>query len=390
VRKKLAIITSHPIQYNAPLFALISKEPRIELMVFYTWGAAAQGSKYKSGFGKCIEWDIPLLEGYNYTFLINVSKEPGSHHFYGIINPSLNKELDLWGPDVVWIWGWAFDSHLKAMRYFKGKVPVWFRGDSTLLDESNGFSLKKVFRHLFLSWVYSNIDKAFYVGTRNKDYFKAFGLKDEQLIYAPHAIDNDRFVDAMGWYSDKAKKWRKELGISESQIVLLFVGKFEPKKNPNFMKKLLAELKELDIIGIMVGNGILEQNLKHNKPSNLHFLPFQNQLKMPVVYRLADILVLPSKGPGETWGLVINEAMACGVPVLASNKCGGAIDLITDKTGFIFDSKSIIGLNQIEKLLRRKLNTGLPKFDENYIKKWICTRFSYSRIIETVKNELAL
>ncbi len=134
--RKIALISSHPIQYNAPLFAFLAKEPEIDLMVFYTWGEAALGPKYDPDFGKEIEWDIPLLEGYNYTFLKNTSKEPGSHHFKGIINPTLIQEIEVWAPDAVWVWGCAFDSHLKAMRYFKGKVPVWFRGDSTLLDES--------------------------------------------------------------------------------------------------------------------------------------------------------------------------------------------------------------------------------------------------------------
>ena len=98
------------------------------------------------------KFEIPLLEGYAYTFVQNISKEPGSHHFKGIINPSLNQEIERWGADVVWIWGWSFDSHLKAIRYFKGKIPVWFRGDSTLLDEPKGFSIKKLARRLHIKY----------------------------------------------------------------------------------------------------------------------------------------------------------------------------------------------------------------------------------------------
>lgn len=312
----------------------MAKEPEIDLMVFYTWGEGALGPKFDPDFGKEIDWDIPLLDGYNYKFLKNISKEPGSHHFKGIINPTLNKEIEDWGPDIIWVWGWSFDSHLKAIRYFKGKVPVWFRGDSTLLDEPKGFSIKKSFRRIFLKWVYSYIDKAFYVGTHNKAYFKAHGLKENQLVYAPHAIDNDRFADPNGKFSEEARKWREDLGINSSSKVLIFVGKFEEKKNPFYFRKLIEEAGK-DITGIMVGNGHLEKDLKSNVPKNLLFLPFQNQSKMPVIYRMANALILPSIGPGETWGLVMNEALACGIPVFASEKCGGAIDLINASNGYI-------------------------------------------------------
>lgn len=377
---KIAIISSHPIQYNAPLFALMAKEPAINLMVFYTWGEAAQGPKYDPDFGKEIEWDIPLLEGYKYRFLKNTSKKPGSHHFKGIINPTSIQEIEAWGPDVVWVWGWAFHSHLKIMRHFKGKVPVWFRGDSTLLDEPFGFSLKKIARRLFLTWVYKYIDIAFYVGKHNKAYFTAHGLNENQLVHAPHAIDQTRFADPTGQYAEAAKQWRVDLGIDEKQRVLLFVGKFETKKNPLFFKDVIAAMECHNIIGIMVGNGALEVELKRTAPKNLVCLPFQNQGKMPVVYRLADVLLLPSRGPGETWGLVLNEAFACGVPVVASSRCGGAIDLIqNDKYGFIFDEFST-----------EKLCDKLAKWFDDFHAQNITPLFvhSHSHTVQAVLTQL--
>jgi glycosyltransferase involved in cell wall biosynthesis len=341
--KKLAIISSHPIQYNAPLFALLAKEDNIDLKVFYTWGVDSIEEKYDPDFQQNIQWDIPLLEGYQYQFLENTSKDPGSHHFKGIINPELNQEIEKWGADIVWVWGWAFDSHLKALRYFKGKKEVWFRGDSTLLDEPKGFSVKKILRRVFLTWVYRHVDKAFYVGTHNKAYFVKHGLKETQLVYAPHAIDNDRFADLTGEYSNQAKDWRKELGISENQKVILFAGKLETKKNPFFLITLAKELPTNEYKIVFVGSGPLEENLKNQATENCIFLGFQNQKMMPIVYRLADVFVLPSLGPGETWGLAINEALACGIPVIASNKCGGAVDLINTETGFMYN-----GINLME------------------------------------------
>lgn len=380
--KKLAIISSHPIQYNAPLFALLAKEESLDLMVFYTWGEQSMGEKYDPDFQRTIQWDIPLLEGYNYRFLENTSKNAGSHHFKGIVNPTLNVEIENWGADIVWVWGWSFDSHLKAIRYFKGKKEVWFRGDSTLLDESKGFSLKKAARRLFLKWVYSHVDKAFYVGTHNKAYYIKHGLKDNQLVYAPHAVDNHRFEDSDGTLNVKAMEWRRSLGISDDQFVLLFAGKFEPKKNPLYLLKAWKELEFNKYNVVFVGNGSLEKELKSAASENCVFLPFQNQSMMPLVYKIADAFVLPSLS--ETWGLVINEALASGVPVIASNRCGGAIDLVDGHTGCIIDP---IDENSIGKAIEIIQSTEFKEsFDSHRAEK--LKIHSYREIIAAVLNNI--
>ena len=116
------------------------------------------------------------------------------------------------------------------MRHFKNKIPVLFRGDSTLLNERPG--LKRIARRLFLRWVYRHIDTALYVGANNKDYFRAHGLKEDQLVFAPHAVDNDRFYDKDGKYGEEAKRWKKELGLDDQGKILLYVGKFQDTKDP--------------------------------------------------------------------------------------------------------------------------------------------------------------
>jgi glycosyltransferase involved in cell wall biosynthesis len=378
--KKLAIISSHPIQYNAPLFALLAEETDIDLMVFYTWGESSLGPKFDPGFDKVIEWDIPLLIGYNYTFLNNTSKKPGSHHFKGIRNPTLNHEIEAWGADIVWIWGWAFESHLKALIYFKGKKKVWFRGDSTLLDEPKGVSLKKLARRIFLSWVYRYVDKVFYVGTHNKAYYKKHGLNETQLIYSPHAIDNNRFSDSKGEITKKALEWRRKLGFQDDDIVLLFAGKFEPRKNPFFLVDLIKYLESYNVKLLVVGNGPLEYNLRQDLYNRncVFFLDFQNQSNMPTLYRLADFYILPSVS--ETWGLAINEALASGTKVIVSKYCGGAIDLINDDNGLIFDPKS--ELKEVCKYINQRENniTSLVRRES------LLVGHSYDKIIESVKK----
>jgi glycosyltransferase involved in cell wall biosynthesis len=302
---------------------MLSERKKIQIKVFYTWGEKVLNNKYDPGFGKIIEWDIPLLEGYNYQFIKNVSLNPGSHHFFGIQNPTLTKEVGKWEPDAILVFGWNFKGHLHALHYFHNRLPVYFRGDSTLLDEAGVSLIKKMFKSVLLKWVYRYVDKAFYVGQCNKDYFLKYGLKENQLLFAPHAIDNNRFRRA------KEVDYRKIHNIPEEAIVFLFAGKLEHKKNPLLLLKAFSELSNCNAYLMVVGNGILERELKDfsnslqgESNSQIIFLDFQNQSVMPDIYKAADIFVLPSKGPNETWGLSVNEAMASACAVLVSDKFG--------------------------------------------------------------------
>ena len=354
--KKLAIIITHPVQYYAPVFQLLHKRKNIEIKVFYTWGKNAV-EKYDPGFDKQIKWDIPLLTGYPFEWIENNAKDPGSHHFGGIRNSSLNELVSAWQPDAVLIYGWAYQSHLKAMRYFKNKIPVLFRGDSTLLDEGN--KVKSLVKNLFLKWVYRSIDHAFYVGTNNRQYFKKHGLTDQQLSFAPHAIDNERFEKVQ---QTEIFSLREGIGISKSDILILFAGKFEEKKNPLLLLEAFRRLNEKNLHLLFVGNGILEQELKHLSANlnNVHFLDFQNQSAMPAVYHACDLFCLPSRGPGETWGLAINEAMACSKPILSSDKAGAAVDLVSEgQNGYIFSAGSLENLIENLQVLTNGSGTAL-------------------------------
>jgi len=373
--KQLAIITTHPIQYYAPVFKLLHQRQLINIKVFYTWGKDAI-KKYDPGFNKEIEWDIPLLDGYPFEWVINTSSQPGSHHFNGIVNPDLNKQLTDFNPDAILVFGWSYNSHLKTMRYFKNKTPVYFRGDSTLLDEQKG--IKNTLKSLYLKWVYSHIDHAFYVGTNNKSYFKKYGLKKTQLSFAPHAIDNERFgVDR----SAEAIELRAGLGLVPTDILILFAGKFEEKKDPLLLLDTFLQLGQTNCHLLFAGNGALESRLKQRAGgiNNIHFMDFQNQAYMPVIYQACDLFCLPSKGPGETWGLAVNDAMASGKAIIVSDKAGCAADLVKDDdNGATFISGDVDDLLQKLKSIvasKGKLNQ-YGKHSLNHIKDWNFTNIA--------------
>jgi glycosyltransferase involved in cell wall biosynthesis len=188
--------------------------------------------------------------------------------------------------------------------------------------------------------VYSHVDVAIAVGSNNRDYFAWCGLPLQRIALAPHSVDTTRFAADSADHESLAAQWRRELGISSEAIVILFAGKLQPKKNPGLLLDAFKSLEDGSHL-VFVGNGELESEIKASAAAieNVHFMSFRNQSVMPAVYRMGDVFVLPSKGPEETWGLALNEAMASGRAVIASTKVGGARDLIhSAENGWIFES----------------------------------------------------
>jgi len=338
---RLAIITTHPIQYYAPLFRVLHRRHRIDIKVFYTWGQHSV-HKFDPGFCKQISWDTDLLGGYSFEWAENTSTAPGSHHFQGIITPKLINQIAKYQPSAILVFGWAYQSHLRVIRHFHHKLPVHFRGDSTLLDERPG--LKSILKTIFLRWVYRHVDTVFYPGTNSKRYFMRYGLKENQLLFAPHAIDNDHFTASR---HTEAGELRRQLSLTDNDILILFAGKFEEKKDPLLLLDAFSKLNRPEVHLLFAGNGRLEHALKliAANRERVHFMDFQNQTVMPAVYQAADLFCLPSKGPQESWGLAVNEAMASARTVLVSDQAGCAVDLVKNAAnGYIFEHGNAVDL----------------------------------------------
>lgn len=335
---RLAVVVSHPIQYYAPWFRLLAREPGIELKVFHLWdfGVAPRADP---GFGQIVVWDIPLLEGYAHCFVPNRASDPGTHHFAGLHNPTLVPELLAWRPDALLLYGYAYRTHLALLfdpRLWR--VPVLFRGDSHGLCPRPGLRPRLVggLRRL----LFRRFAAALAVGQANADWLQASGLPQGRIVIAPHAVDNQRFQAAAPVASLEAQQWRLQLGLSPQAPVLLFAGKFEAKKCPLQLLEAFAALQHPQAVLVLAGAGALEHEIRRRAKAlpagRVVLLPFQNQSAMPRLYALADLVVLPSQGPGETWGLCVNEAMNLARPVLVSSHVGCGPDLvISGRTGWI-------------------------------------------------------
>ena len=238
---RLLILTTHPIQYNAPLFSYLAKHSNFYIKVFYTLGAE-HNSLGKNGFGVNENWNIDLLDGYDYEFIENTSKAPSSNSFWGVKNPSLVEKVKLFEPSAILVYGWKHQSHLSIMRLFKGKIPIYFRGDSTILDDKSYFYLFNLGRYAILNWVYRYVDYAFSPGKASDEYFIKCGLSKSQIIRAEHSVDNERFQYFSEDDQCELKKIRTNLSITEDEMVFLYAGKFIDKKNPLLLIQALELL----------------------------------------------------------------------------------------------------------------------------------------------------
>jgi glycosyltransferase involved in cell wall biosynthesis len=344
---RLAILSTHPIQYNAPAFRCLAARPDLEVHVFYEWRGPADSIDPE--FGRRVEWDVPLLDGYDFTFLPNAARNPGSHHFRGIDNPTVVESVRSWMPDSLLVYGWAFASHLRVLRALYPETNIIFRGDSTLLDDQR-FE-RRVARRALLKWVYRHIDTALYAGSLNYKYFLEHGVREDQLVWAPHAVDNDRFAADSDSRQSEAQGCRRKLGIHDGDLVFMFPAKLVPGKDPWTLLRAFGDLKrsvsDRAAHLVFVGDGELADALRAESAGrdDVHFLGFQNQRMMPVVYRMADIVVLPSLS--ETWGLSINECMACARPAIVSDRVGCGVDLIrSGETGFVFEHGDSVSLKR--------------------------------------------
>jgi glycosyltransferase involved in cell wall biosynthesis len=334
---RVAFIASHPIQYVAPLYQSLARRDDLAIKVFYTWHAA-EAPVADRGFARSVAWDVPLTQGYDFERVANVSASPGTHRFLGLRNPGLAERVVAWEPDAVVVNGWAWLSHLQALYALHRRgVCTLFRGDSHLLDDATTgprWLLKQALLRQVFSWPAGFL----VVGSANRAYYESFGVEPARLHACPHSIDVSRFAEPADELERQASEWRTRLGITPSQTVVLFAGKFERKKRPLELMRTVQRLDHPGIVLVLVGGGELQNEIDAvaaAEPARFRVIPFQNQSRMPVVYRLGDLFVLPS-AHGETWGLATNEALASGRPVLVSDRVGCAAEVIDADCGRVY------------------------------------------------------
>jgi glycosyltransferase involved in cell wall biosynthesis len=345
---KLAYFSSHPIQYQSPLLKRISDEPDIELTAHFLSDFSVRPYQ-DTGFGKVIAWDVALLEGYAHDILPGVLRSP---------------PLSFWRPLVTGIWhrvaaadallvnGWWHHSLVLAvvLGHHLGKR-VLMRGDSNLFCEPRG-TAKTVLKRKFMKWLLSHVDACLTVGTANSNYYSHYGVPSDRQVMMPFAVDNAFFEGHAREAAPAREALRAELGLAQGRPVILYASKLQARKHP---LDLLAAYRKLSGDGVAeptpylvyIGEGEEMEALKAEVAgtgwSSIYLLGFRNQTELPAYYDLCDVFVLPSTQ--EPWGLVVNEVMNAGRPIVLSDGVGCAMDLVrSGENGFVYPARDIDAL----------------------------------------------
>lgn len=371
---KLLIFATHPIQYQVPIYRELSK--RFKIKIIYLLKQTKQGQS-EAGFGVEFDWDIPLLDGYEFDYLTNKSSSPSSSAYNGILinENELNNLFKIENPGGVIIHGWFPKAMKQIINYtYKHKIPSFCRGDSTLMMPIN--PIKRILKEYYIRNILKKIDYFLYVGKENKKYYKHYGINEERLFPAHHCV-NTPFFEHLFQKS-------APLSLKTNKINVGFAGKFIPIKQPLLMVDAIYNSKYKDRIKLtLIGDGPLKSKIEQScKDYNIdvHFTGFLNQSEIvPNGYNEIDLLILPSLS--ETWGLVVNEVMTGGIPCIVSNKVGCHSDLIKEgETGYVFNTSSAEELSKKIDTYIEKRNSGFD-FKEN-VKNQI-NKYSLS---ETVKG----
>jgi glycosyltransferase involved in cell wall biosynthesis len=343
VRNRLGIVVSHPIQYQTPMFQALARHPNIDPLVLYCHRALPH-EQADAGFGVPFDWDVPLFEGYSYRFLDNIARKPDLGSFRGLDTPHIDEIIRRENFDAVLVSGWHFKSYWQAIRScWKSRTPVMVRGDSHLHVESSSF--RRLVKGISHRCLLRRFDACLAVGKWSAEYFRNYGVRPERIFVVPHAPDRERILS--GWRQERLRvlKIRESWGLPENHVVFLFAGKFVVRKRPlDFIEAIhRAASRGSPVRGLMVGDGPLRAACEREAArldAPVRFAGFLNQTAILQAYASADVLVLPSSS--ETWGLVVNEAMICGLPCMVSDRVGCGPDLIqSGETGWVFPAEDV-------------------------------------------------
>jgi glycosyltransferase involved in cell wall biosynthesis len=352
----LAILTTHPIQYQVPLWQMLAKDGRVP---FEVWFMTHQGTRatLDEEFGRTFAWDIETLSGYPHRFLEMAEGASPASFWKCRLRESLKHRLRQSGARALWIQGWQVAAYWQAVQQAESAgVEIWLRGESNDLSPRSVWSWKQPLKQLLLRQLFRRIDGFLYIGSANKRLYRNFGVPETRLYPAPYAVDNERFAKQAAALRPRRLEIRREWGIADDAFCVMFCGKFVAKKRPMDLVTAARLLRQSggfpDIHLLFVGSGELEAELRGacniaadreiigctsvsgSRPL-ASFTGFLNQSEISRAYAAADCLVLPSDY-GETWGLVVNEALASGLQCVVSSACGCAEDLIVSTNGRVY------------------------------------------------------
>lgn len=329
-RTRLVIVNTHPIQYFAPFYAELARRWTGKFKVVY---GSKRGivSAPDEGFAASFQWDVDLLSGYDYEFIPEADSNaarPGE----ALRCRSISRCLSRLDPEIILVHGYSDPMARAALRWaWARKRPILLRGDTwSGPGERSGTCRRRAKRLLLRLLLAPRVTRFLAVGARNAAYWREVGGHDAKIRHVPYGIDSRRFYPAPDLH------WRMEVrrryGFSQNDRIIGYFGKLTEKKG---ILPLLSALRRVANSGndakiVLVGDGPLRPEIEAlctEYPIKIVLLGFRNQSEIADLYRIVDLAVVPSIFE-ETWGFAVQEALACGVPVAASDVVGCAPDLV--------------------------------------------------------------
>lgn len=332
--RRIAVVASHPVQYQAPFFRRLARQA--DLTVFFCQRHDPSMER-ANGYSEAFSWDVPLTDGYRHEWLTNIAPHPAVDRFSGCDTPDVAERIAERAFDACIVQGWYLKSYAQAILACRRHgVPVLLRGDSQLATTRS--LVKRGIKYWPYRMLLNAVAGHLVVGAANREYLSNYAVPDGKLFDVPHAVDDQWFATEAGAARANGSRLRERaaLGIPADAKVAIFVGRLVDMKRPlDLIRALTDSVVPSNLWGLIVGSGPLEREaraLSETLGARLRFAGFRNQQSLPAVYACADMLVLPSDAR-ETWGLVANEALASGVPVVVSDAAGCARDLAVGDAG---------------------------------------------------------
>lgn len=352
---RITFLVERPTQFEAPFYRFAAKDPEHELRVLYTAPDVAE-PVHDPELGRKVSWGIDLLSGYPWE----------------ICPPrGLRERLHC---DLLIVNGYTRRIYLEAAILAKrAGVATALRIDSVPWGGSPARDLVK--RLFFATWMRGLYDLFLGVGSLTLDYLRAHGVPPERTGLFPYAVDVEDFRSRSALTPEERGAVRDRLGVPQDARVVLSLAKLSAREAPWDLLRAFARLDGEPLWLVLAGDGPERTALERESGPRVRFPGYVPYPELPALYAAADLFVHPARE--ERWGVSVQEALACGLPVITSSRVGAAQDLlVSGANGFTYragdDAELALRVTQALALrpeeIRRESDAVLARWD--YAASW--------------------
>jgi glycosyltransferase involved in cell wall biosynthesis len=320
----IVFLVERPTQFEAPFYRFAARDAEHEFRVLFTGRDVAE-PVFDPELGKPVAWGIDLLGGYPHEVCPRENAEAW-----------LTERLRPERCDLLIANGYTQPLYRLGARIAKrAGIAIALRLDSVLWDTSWTRNLAK--RILFATYMKRTYDLFLGVGSLTLDYLRAFGVPRERTGLFPYAVDVESFAERSRLSPEGRAAFRERLSVPAEARVVLGLAKFNEREAPWDLLHAFAHVQDPDVWLVLAGDGPARSALEASagRLARVRFPGYIPYPDLPALYAASDLFVHPARE--ERWGVSVQEALACGLPVVASSRVGAGYDLIeVGENGFVY------------------------------------------------------